>query len=112
MWLPSFLRSRPHVSHGELPGVTMTAGFIQHRLGLLGLLAVACALFAITAAAQTNPKHFFWAPNQPNTPNPSSLANDLIYHGGNAGTGRYRSGEQPRYGYVSPPNTAPRTEMG
>src|ERR1700730_10512718 len=37
--------------------------------------------------AQTNAKHFFWAPEQPNTPNPSSLANDLIYHGGNAGPG-------------------------
>jgi serine protease len=35
----------------------------------------------------TNPKHFFWAPGQPNTPNPNSLANDLIYHGGNAGAG-------------------------
>src|SRR6201988_2769626 len=42
-----------------------------------------------SAAAQSplNPKHFFWAPGQPNTPNPSSLANDLIYHGGNAGSG-------------------------
>jgi hypothetical protein len=48
-------------------------------------------LFAVMTAsgtqAQTNPKHFFWAPGQPNTPNPSSLANDLIYHGGNAGQG-------------------------
>ena len=35
----------------------------------------------------TNPKHFFWAPGQPNTPSPSSLANDLIYHGGNTGAG-------------------------
>jgi hypothetical protein len=42
-----------------------------------------------SAAAQSplNPKHFFWAPGQPATPNPSSLANDLIYHGGNAGAG-------------------------
>jgi len=41
-------------------------------------------MIASVAQAQTNPKHFFWAPGQPNTPNPSSLANDLIYHGGNA----------------------------
>src|SRR6201988_4283886 len=42
-----------------------------------------------SAAAQSplNPKHFFWAPGQPNTPNPSSPTNDLIYHGGNAGSG-------------------------
>jgi hypothetical protein len=31
--------------------------------------------------------HLFWAPGQPNTPTPSSLANDLIYHGGNVGSG-------------------------
>jgi hypothetical protein len=30
-----------------------------------------------------NPKHFFWAGQ---TPSPSSLQNDLIYHGGNVGT--------------------------
>src|SRR6202008_4892400 len=30
---------------------------------------------------------FFWAPGQPNTPGPSALTNDLIYHGGNAGSG-------------------------
>jgi hypothetical protein len=44
-------------------------------------------LFSGFAAAQTNPKHFFWAPGQPQTPNPNSLASDLIYHGGNAGPG-------------------------
>ena len=42
---------------------------------------------ALTATAQTNPKHFFWAPDHPNTPGPSALRNDLIYHGGNAGAG-------------------------
>jgi serine protease len=39
------------------------------------------------SAGTTNPKHFFWAPGQPNTPSPGALASDLIYHGGNAGTG-------------------------
>jgi hypothetical protein len=51
------------------------------------LVLMLVILVAGIAQAQTNPKHFFWAPGQPNTPNPSSLANDLIYHGGNAGQG-------------------------
>jgi hypothetical protein len=51
-------------------------------------LFVGCVLaLALQASAQTNPKHFFWAPGQPNTPNPSSLTSDLIYHGGQAGPG-------------------------
>jgi serine protease len=54
---------------------------------LRALIAICCVCVTITAAAQTNPKHFFWAPNQPNTPGPSALTNDLIYHGGNAGSG-------------------------
>ncbi|MCU1343366.1 MAG: hypothetical protein JWN92_2789 [Candidatus Acidoferrum typicum] len=55
--------------------------------GVQLLVVLTCTLTALTAHAQTNPKHFFWAPGQPNTPAPSSLANDLIYHGGNAGPG-------------------------
>ncbi len=57
--------------------------FTTKQLLIIGLVAV----FAATAVAQTNPKHFFWAPGQPNSPNPSALASDLIYHGGNAGSG-------------------------
>jgi hypothetical protein len=57
----------------------------------LGAQILAAAVFVLaattTAYAQANPKHFFWAPGQPNTPNPSSLADDLIFHGGNAGAG-------------------------
>ncbi len=55
---------------------------------LMSVLAV-CTFFVVNISAQTltNPKHFFWAPGQPNTPNPSQLENDLIYHGGNAGPG-------------------------
>jgi hypothetical protein len=57
-----------------------------------GLYLVVVLLFALAAPvaashSATNPKHFFWAPGQPNAPTPSSLANDLIYHGGNAGSG-------------------------
>ncbi len=61
------------------------------RLSAFGLqiIAFVCvlALAAAPALGVTNPKHFFWAPNQPNTPSPNSLTNDLIYHGGNAGSG-------------------------
>ncbi len=51
------------------------------------LLGIALILAAGMAEGQTNPKHFFWAQGSPNLPSPSSLANDLIYHGGNAGSG-------------------------
>ncbi len=57
---------------------------------LLRVRALTCALAMVvtaTAWGQTNPKHFFWAPGQPQSPDPNSLANDLIYHGGNAGSG-------------------------
>jgi len=58
-------------------------------------LALAAILAAVIAGAggadttMTNPKHFFWAPGQnPNAQTTTnSLANDLIYHGGNAGSG-------------------------
>ncbi len=60
--------------------------------GRLVLALIAAAVLAGTASASaatraassrlTNPKHFFWAQETPN-----SLANDLIYHGGNAGSG-------------------------
>lgn len=40
------------------------------------------------ASTLTNPKHFFWAKGQaPPAQTAGSLANDLIYHGGNAGSG-------------------------
>lgn len=60
----------------------------RSRLTLTTILfATLVVLFATTAIAQTNPKHFFWAPGQSQTPDPSKLASDLIYHGGNAGSG-------------------------
>jgi serine protease len=60
-------------------------------LVLVAALA-ACAVTGASATADTAPltnaKHFFWAPGQ----NPAgtvadSASNDLIYHGGNAGSG-------------------------
>jgi serine protease len=56
-------------------------------LGFKALIALVFTLAAITVNAQapTDPKHFFWAPGQ--GPSPNSLSNDLIYHGGNAGSG-------------------------
>ncbi len=66
--------------------------FLRHAAVLALLVVFAVALGASPASSRTsdvtNPKHFFWAPGQ----NPSgtvadSTANDLIYHGGNAGAG-------------------------
>src|SRR5229473_1356174 len=54
-------------------------------LRILSFLTISLALFATPASGATNQKHFFWAPGQ--APNPSSVSNDLIYHGGNAGPG-------------------------
>jgi hypothetical protein len=61
------------------------------------LIFIAFALFALGiagAAAKpghtdglTNPKVFFWAQGQDPTGTAQSAANDVIYHGGNAGTG-------------------------
>jgi serine protease len=63
------------------------------------MLFASCSIVAVKAHAQssslTNPKHFFWAPGQPQTPNPNSLMNDLIYHGGNAGSGAIGVETQP-----------------
>src|SRR5258705_10371814 len=56
-------------------------------LHLVVALLFALATSAADAQSPTNPKPFFWAPGQPNTPSPGALTNDLIYHGGNAGSG-------------------------
>ena len=42
---------------------------------------------AATSASTTNPKHFFWAPGQSPQGTVNSVANDIIYHGGNLGDG-------------------------
>jgi hypothetical protein len=61
------------------------------RIALIAALvaAVVGAVGASPAAASTatNPKHFFWAPGQSPTGTVTSVENDLIYHGGNAGSG-------------------------
>ena len=75
---------RPDWSKAKFQGFYFTTRALSPLRGLIG---TACVLIAVSAWAQTNPKHFFWAPGQPNTPNPSTLTSDLIYHGGNAGTG-------------------------
>jgi hypothetical protein len=57
---------------------------------LLAALVAAALSGAGTSPASTgltNPKHFFWAPGQDPTGTVNSVANDLIYHGGNAGSG-------------------------
>src|SRR6266480_4997583 len=54
-------------------------------LRVLALVAISLAVITTQASATTNQKHFFWALGQ--APNPSSVSNDLIYHGGHAGPG-------------------------
>jgi hypothetical protein len=61
---------------------------------LLALAAVVAAVVTIGVASAapassglTNPKHFFWAPGQNPQGTVNSAANDLVYHGGNAGPG-------------------------
>jgi serine protease len=69
-----------------------------------GVLAAA-ALLALVFGAQpvvakagtpTNPKHFFWAKGQASpTGTVNALANDIVYHGGNAGAGAIGVETQP-----------------
>jgi hypothetical protein len=58
-------------------------------LALVAALALTVAVSSATAAAPglTNPKHFFWAPGQSPQGTVDSAANNIIYHGGNAGDG-------------------------
>jgi hypothetical protein len=65
---------------------------VRRRLSLAVAVVVSLGVLGSTsgmggsavATGLTNPKHFFWAPGQ--AP-PASTTNDLIYHGGNAGSG-------------------------
>ncbi|MGN6378719.1 MAG: hypothetical protein ACTHNU_07185 [Gaiellales bacterium] len=62
-------------------------------LAIATALALLAGPLATTAGASagvsplTNPKHFFWAMGQSPQGTVNSAANDLIYHGGNAGSG-------------------------
>src|SRR5258706_8240129 len=69
-------------------------GWISGWPVVIALLLV-LATPAPAAQSLSNPKHFFWAPGQPNTPSASALANDLIYHGGNVGSGAIGVGAVP-----------------
>jgi serine protease len=65
---------------------------LKLTLFVLAAALVSCAAAGGTAhagsAPLTNPKHFFWAPGQdPQGTVADSAGNDLIYHGGNAGSG-------------------------
>src|SRR5256885_3854081 len=57
----------------------------------LALVAVAEAVVVgsggAAAAGSINAKHFFWAPGQSPTGTVASVTNDIIYHGGSAGSG-------------------------
>ncbi len=62
---------------------------------LLLVFALTAAIFGVVGATAgadtsppTNPKHFFWASGQAGLSTPADpQANDLVYHGGNAGDG-------------------------
>ena len=57
-------------------------------VGLVVLTALGVQAATSSPDELTNPKHFFWAPGQsPAGTVADSTANDLIYHGGNAGPG-------------------------
>jgi hypothetical protein len=66
---------------------------VRKRLLILALAALAVGIAGASARpansdSPTNPKHFFWANGQADPSGiANSAANDLIYHGGNAGDG-------------------------
>jgi serine protease len=60
------------------------AARISAVLAVMLLVATTGATTATSDSTATNPKHFFWAGE---TASPDSLSNDVIYHGGNAGSG-------------------------
>jgi serine protease len=59
---------------------------ISKRAALIALAATA-ALVVGVGTAGADAKHFFWAPGQSPDATAGSVANDIIYHGGNAGPG-------------------------
>jgi serine protease len=64
------------------------AGIARIATLLAAALALTLGVGVSTAASgPINAKHFFWAPGQPGATVADSTANDLIYHGGNAGAG-------------------------
>src|ERR1700730_15938980 len=69
----------------EMKMTTTTASLLALGLRLLEAFTVALTVITTQASGTTPEKHFFWAPVQ--APHASSVANDLIYHGGNAGPG-------------------------
>jgi len=68
---------------------------LTRTLLVLAAALAATAAIGVPAASsavgpiQTSPKHFFWAPGQTIDPQTTvdSTANDLLWHGGNAGAG-------------------------
>src|SRR5689334_2277428 len=80
----------PSVSTDRPPRI---GGCMRVKLMAIAVIAIAAAaVFGVPGASSgtslTNPKHFFWAKGQPDpSGTATSTANDLIYHGGNAGDG-------------------------
>jgi hypothetical protein len=68
--------------------VARSAVALRATLALAAVVAtVVIASGGAAAAGSINAKHFFWAPGQSPQGTVASVANDIIYHGGNAGPG-------------------------
>jgi hypothetical protein len=63
-----------------LARIALTAALVAGVIAAVGASPAA-------SSADTNPKHFFWAPGQSPTGTVDSVTNDIIYHGGNLGDG-------------------------
>jgi hypothetical protein len=71
-----------------MPAPCTFTRILRLALAFAAIAVVGLVAFAPAASADlTNPKHFFWAPGQSPQGTVNSAANDLIYHGGNLGSG-------------------------
>ena len=64
--------------------MTSARPFARLVIARAATLAIVGSVSAAASATTTNPKHFFWAPGQSPQGTVNSVANDLIYHGGNS----------------------------
>jgi hypothetical protein len=65
------------------------------RAAVAAALLVGALAGPAAASGPINAKHFFWAPGQSPQGTASSLASDLIYHGGSAGPGAIGIQKEP-----------------
>jgi hypothetical protein len=69
-------------------GAARSATIVRVALALAAVVTTAViGGSGASAAGGINAKHFFWAPGQSPQGTVNAVANDIIYHGGNAGSG-------------------------